>query len=269
MIRLTYTRIRKQGEPDWFDPNTDVRKLVPNVMLHAIDIVETIFEKEKKEYKDALYIQNCIRIFQLRVIEDTGSVTSQLKEFMEAVSKVDKGVFWLWCRLFLSGMACVYALFCRRDSATDKDMLNAMLDTMRVDSLSDMLSESTLTAIRNDLRASYLKLKDRVVGGGSVVCNETGEYIDNVRDIACKAIADAGSMSWSDLSKACDYVFSTSGIISDTEAISVALAYPSYAYPTMTVVMEKNESSDKAEEPEKTGEPGDVQVVGGSAQDSG
>ena len=256
MAKWTYTRIRKRGEPDWLDPNTDIRKLFPVVMLQAIDTIELSFPEDSQEYKDALYIQNCIHILQIRVLEDPASITDQVLMFMNAIQKVSPSVRVMWMRYVVFGLVTVYGLFCRRDSVTDKEALLNMRDYMTATMLEDVLSPNTMFKVKQEMWQRIATVQRSIDPDASVLCNETGEYIDNVKEIAAKAVGVVGGADWNSMAEACDTAFSTRSIKSDVEGIAVALAYPTYEQPTLTVSL--NESGTEDKEPAAEGEPGAV-----------
>ena len=238
--KFHYSRIRKRGEPDWLDPQTDIRKIIPQVMIDTFDNLETRFEG-KPEEAYFLQLHNYLRIFQIRILEDPTQLGAQLKEFFDAVNRVPVAIQHEWFRQAVYTLLSVYALFCRRDAATDDQSLHAMLEHTRLTALKNLLSPELYKEVRLELQSQVpLLVTSRTDDSAMVVCHETGEVLDNIKQIASRYVVCEGVNDWNGLAAACDRVFSTRSIKSENDAISVALAYPTYDYPTLTVEVTKN-----------------------------
>lgn len=246
----------------FFDPNSDVRIILPHAMRSALTFVLDSFEGTEHE-QDALYLDQCVRILEIRLEEDSTPMDAQLGEFLEAIGKVPQPIVDLWLGAVTRTMLFVYALFMRRDSATDKGALAAMLESSRLSLFRDSLSAGTLAQMKAELRDSVsLLVANRTREGGTVVCPETGEVMEHVKDIARQFIGATGDRSWNALADACDREFEASPDKKTREQlIALALAYPTYRHPCLEVKDEEdNGLADETGQAAGERGPGAVQV---------
>lgn len=242
--KLIFSRVRKRGEPDWLDPQTDIRKILPGVILNVLSGMEDQYEDRPAVLKDLLYVHNCFRIFQIRVVEDPEPIDKQVDEFVKALAKVDKDILKMIASDVVLALIGIYALFCRRDSVTDKESLHAMLEQARLIPFSRLLSRETHEAVKSEIEAKVpLLVQNKTNEDGIAVCMETGEVLDHIKDIACGFMAISGNQTWDELSAACDREFG-SRPMSDKEAIALALAFPTYERPTLMVEQQVEEDND-------------------------
>lgn len=247
MGKLHIARIRKHGDPNWFDPYTDIRKIIPQVMITVAMKMEDCYEG-KPEQQYVLYIHNCIKVFQIRILEDKMPLTQQISEFFKALVSVPAAILNEWQSQVVSAMMCVYALFCRRDAVTDGDAMHSMLEYTRLALLKDSLSAETWAMVEKDLRSrGSLLVSNNTTNTSSAVCQETGEVIDNLKQIACQFMLCSENRDWDYLAELFDKGFNDSREKTDTEAMALALACPTYKYPTLMVEMDEPDS--KAPEP--------------------
>lgn len=247
MTELHFSRYRKRGEPDWYDPMTDIRKMVPQVLSAVLAKLEDQYA-DRPELQDIQYLHNCIRVFQIKVLEDPAPLTALVKEFFEALNVVPREIRFMWFSQVVSALLCIYALFCRRDSAVDGAALHSMLETTRLALLEDTLSPELWEKVRRQLQTcTSLLVSSRTCDGDMVVCHETGDVIENVRDLV-KRYLGKYSGSWSEMATLCEQAFSApDGKRTDREQIALALAYPTYSQPTLTVI-QNNEPQGETEE---------------------
>lgn len=248
MPKLIFSRVRKRGEPDWLDPQTDIRRILPAVILNVLGGMEDKYGGRPDVLSDILYVHNCFRVFQIKIMEDPTPVDEQVDEFVKALAKVNKDVLCLIASDVVLAMLGIYSLFCRRDAVTDKESLHAMLEQARLIPYSRLLSPETHNAVRSELAAKVpLLVQNKTNEDGIAVCMETGEVLDHLKDIACGFMAISGNQTWEELSKACDKEFG-SRPMSDQVAIALALAFPTYERPTLMVEQEKEEQNGPATE---------------------
>lgn len=257
--KLHFVRVRKPGEPGFLDPQTDIRSIVPDVCEAALARLEDECEG-RPEAQEFDYLRQCFRVFRIRVLEDPAGVDAQVTEFLDAVDKVRADTRDAWFRRVVCALLCVYALFCRRDSAADRDTLEAMLDSTYATTLKELLPPDVHAVVMGHLRKRLAPLlrgtKPR--GSGAVVCAETGEEIDRVKDIAAAFIGASGADDWNSKAALCDAEFSTPGRKSDGQLVALALAYPNYRQLNLMVEVEKDGSDPKTEEPAAPEQPGAV-----------
>ena len=229
-------RSRKRGEPDWFDPQTDLRRVVPAAMMEAVDYFIDVYE-DKPEIREAFFhIRNCIEIFRIRLLEDKAHVSLQISEFFDALSGVPVLVRDIWLHGSFRILICVYGLFCRRDSIVDQDALKTMMEYGRLSSLKDLLSEETWAKVKKEIQTQVsLLVHNRTDKDGIAVCEETGQIIEGIQDIAARFINASGDQDWNSKAAACDEQFYTPDGKSDAVNIAMALAYPTYSNPTLDV----------------------------------
>lgn len=264
--KLHFMRIRKRGEPEWFDAQTDFRKLLPEVINMAIDAMEIRGEWNSG---DVRYLRDCFRVFRIRTLEDAARVSVQTDEFLSALSKLPDRMLNELRTLVLRAMLCVYALFCRRDSSADQDALQAMLSYSFVDALGDSLSAETRAAISRDVSSRHsLLVQNRVEADGRVVCLEDDKWCtDRAKDVARRLMSASGDRSWDALSHACDRMFEEGGR-SDMELMALALAFPSYRNPCLEVEIDGSPEGEGADAEGAGGAPS-VPVDGGTIPDGG
>lgn len=229
-----FTRVRRKGDSTYYDPQSDIRLIFPNVMQTAMSYV--LDKYQGTEYEQAsLHLYTCMRILQIRLEEDPLPMDAQLGEFLKAIGDVPKEVLSLWFGMVATSMTLVYALFMRRDAATDKQALASMLEYTRLSSYRDSLQPGTYEQMKKELRAASPLLVDNTTRDGVVVCPETGEVMERVKDIARMFICVTGDKSWNALADACDEAFNSTRPKTKEQAVALALAYPTYAHPCLSV----------------------------------
>lgn len=243
-----FTRVRRKGDSTYYDPQSDIRLIFPNVMQMSMSYV--LDKYQGTEYEQAsLHLYTCMRILQIRLEEDPLPMDAQLGEFLKAIGDVPKEVLNLWFGMVATSMTLVYALFMRRDAATDKQALASMLEYTRLSSYRDSLQQGTYEQMKKELQAASPLLVDNTTRDGLVVCPETGEELERVKDIARMFICVTGDKSWNALADACDEAFNSSRPKTKEQAVALALAYPTYSHPCLSVEDSGDDGSeDKADQ---------------------
>lgn len=237
--KLHISRIRKKGEPDWFDPQTDLRRVFPGIFMEAADALIDMHEDGGALYEDFLYIRACIEVLRIRILEDKTPVSQQIREFFDALSNVNREARDLWLGFTYAMLTCVYALFCRRDSTVDREQLQAMMEYGRLTALKDLLSDGTWEIVKKEIGSrTSLLVQNRTDRDAFAQCIESGEIIDHIQNIAARFINASGDTSWNGLAKACDDQFSTPSGKSVAESIALGLAYPTYRNPSLDLEMD-------------------------------
>ena len=230
---LHFSRVRRQGEALYFDPQTDIRLILPNVMQAAMERLLDEYA-DKPEEKALLHLSTCVRILQIRLEEDSLPMDAQLGEFMKAIEEVPAEIVNLWMGTVVRAMICAYALFMRRDAQSDSAALAAMLESTKLSLYRVSLQPGTYQKVREELGSSVPLLVQNKTRDGVVVCHETGEVMERVKDIARLCMGCTGDRSWNALADACDEQFNA-GKHTGKEQMALALAFPTYSHPCLTV----------------------------------
>lgn len=231
---LHFTRVRSKGDSTYFDPQTDIRAIFPTAAKLTLDILidATSNESLKKDYE---YLAKCYHIFQIRLAEDATDLALQVAEFESAISKVRTQALAVWRGSMLCLLNCLYALFTRRDVATDGKAIKGMLNTAMQATVLKKLPEKE----RELVYAAFEHVEEDAVTdpNGKVVCEEEEHVLENIKELAALFISHSGPGDWNSLSKACDSFFNSQDAneLTENQKIAVALAYPSYDLPYLTV----------------------------------
>lgn len=231
--KLHLVRVRCPGSQSWLDPELDIRTILPTVMSRTLDSLEETF-KGTPQLQDVLYLNSCLEVFNIRAVEDSEAFDVQLSEFVKAISKVDQKVRQQWLFTFALSLLCLQGLYCRRDCGADKRELRAMLDFTERSVLRSQLKPETWEAVRKELPPEPF-VQSNTTGEADVVCVETGDCLERVKDVARRYVKCYGNKSWNEMSRLCDEAFSTPDRKSREVEIALCLAYPSYENPTLQV----------------------------------
>ena len=253
--KLHFCRVRGKEDAAFFDPQTDIRKLLPNIMADTLDLMEQACE-DKESAKRVDNIRQCLYVFRLRLLEDPTPYAEQLKMFDTAIRRngnelVDR----FYAASGYMALAMV-GLFMRRDSRADETLLHEMLFAAETGVLLTCLTPELRVSVKACLQASpVLEVragvnlateKKTVTHNAIAVCPETGRLLQNLRGRARKYISTSGPSSWEELAAACDKEFSNpSRKLPADGAISVALAYPTYDAPNLEVCCDEEEAGEK------------------------
>lgn len=235
MAKFHVTRIRQAGG-EWYDPQTDIKRIIPDVLETVTSQMEEL-SSDNTEAKQLAYLHECLRIFLLRITEDTTPLDSQLSEFLEALSVCPAQLLHKWLLQVGSALLCVFGLFSRRDSAVDNKAYDAMMGYTQISLLKNLLPAGVWGEIKekagnNDSVLNPL-VQSRTVTGGEAFCFETQGILTNLKAIARRYMSCSGAPTWNELAEACDKAFMDGKQKSDMEQIALGLSYPTYKYPTM------------------------------------
>jgi len=231
--KLTFARVRGKGESAFYDPQSDIRKILPAVEKLVLLDLQTIYKDDPYLQEEFLYLQACYNVFMIRVVEDPSPIDNQIRDFTEAVLKVSPRALLLWNISMFSLLNSMYALFARRDAQVDGKAVQDMLSTSQLSDLCSVLSERTQTLVHNEYRRAGEIFTEQcriAVNGGYAFCEETKQVIDHIKENARYFISAKGCKDWKSLARACDEAYEAPGAEKRTDAqnISLALAYPSY-----------------------------------------
>lgn len=236
--KLHFTRARVKGEPDFFDPQTDFRRLLPAVSKMSVMALEDNADDDGIK-EDFRYLHNCFHIFCIRILEDPQPIDKQCDAFIAALAKCRKTSVDLWFRTIGTYFLLLYGLFCRRDAASDADSLLAMFEYSRLALYQSALKPATYAAMQEDLRAAGIlkPVENKTTDDAVIACSELPEKtIKHCKQLARMYLSASGDTSWEALAAACDKGFSTSGGNSDDmKKIVLGLAYPDYNTPFLSL----------------------------------
>ena len=236
--KLHFTRVRSKGDSTFYDPQSDIRAIYPTAAKVTLDVLLEVTKDEARK-KDYEYLAKCYHIFQIRLMEDPTHVMLQVAEFESAIRKVQPRTLAIWQQMMLCLLNCLYALFTRRDVHTDGKAIKGMLTIAAEASMLQQLPKDKQEAIYHAFCDAGLVPEEEAVidPNGKVVCEETEQVLENVKELAGIFISHSGPGDWNSLSSACDAFFSKpeTADIPDSQQIAIALAYPSYENPYLTV----------------------------------
>lgn len=272
-LTLHYCRYRKKGEPDWYEPQADIRKIFPGVMLAALTAMEDQVHGDGVKLAQLERLHELVRVFQIHLLEDPASLATQLGAFFEATNEVPAHVITVWIKQVFSIMVCIYGFLCRRDAETDSRELRRMIEASRLLPLKNVLTSGTWERVENELKllgVSVSLLDSRTTTDEDYVeCLETGEVFNNVKKTAREYLGRTTGDDWSVLAQLCDQALSTLDIKSRETEIALSLAYPTYK-PNALMATETIDGSERqATDPEVSAEPCAVQMDSRSQQDRG
>lgn len=232
--KLHFTRVRSKGDSSYFDPQTDIRAIFPTAAKLTFDILIDVTKDEaiKRDYE---YLAKCYHIFQIRLAEDPSDLALQVADFESAISKARPQSLAIWRESMLCLFNCLYALFTRRDVATDGKAIKRMLNTAMQATILQKLPKKEQELIY----AAFEHVDEDAVTdpNGKVVCEEEARVLENIKELAALFISHSGPGDWNSLSKACDSFYNSkeANELTEEQKIAVALAYPSYDLPYLTV----------------------------------
>jgi hypothetical protein len=89
--------------------------------------------------------------------------------------------------------------------------------------------------MKADLRSASSLLVENRTRDGVVVCPEDGVVMERVKDIARMFIGARPDATWNEIADACDEQFNSMRPKTREQEIALALAYPTYAHPCLSV----------------------------------
>lgn len=246
VTKLHFTRIKSRGESGFYDPQSDIRVVLPTAVKMTQDLLMQVSPdmETKQEYS---YLAKCYAIYQIRLMEDSTDLVTQVAEFERAIDKVHPQIRAVWYETLFTLMNAVYGLFARRDAKTDGQEIRGMLNTAQQAALVSAVKPEQAAEIIEQFRSKGMLYAEKptIDTNGYAVCVETEEVIKNIKQLAQIFINHSGSDQWNDLAAACDACFEdpNTAKLEDKTQVAIALAYPSYEHPTLEVETEDVEPS--------------------------
>lgn len=251
--KLHFTRIKSRGDSSFYDPQSDIRVVLPTMVKMTQDLLMQ-FVTDPDVKKEFSYLAKCYAIYQIRLVEDSTDMLTQVREFEDAMNKVRPFVRAVWYETMFTLMNAVYGLFTRRDAKTDGSDIRGMLNTAQQAAVLSALTPEQAADVTETLRkrGELYEESPKLDADGYAVCVETLEVIKHIKQLAHVFTDHEGSDDWDSLAAACDACFGTpdTAKLDDKTQIAIALAYPSYEHPTLEVEADNAESTrqdDKAE----------------------
>ena len=240
--KLHFTRVRSKGDSSFYDPQSDIRVILPTVAKMTLDVLMQVNTDDwlKKEFS---YLAKCYAIYQIRLAEDSTNMVQQVAEFENAVQKASPRAKMLWMHAMFALLNAVYGLFTRRDAKTDGAAIRGMLNTAQQAAVLSLVTPEQAKDIINKFRerGELYEESPSIDINGVAVCIENDEVVKNIKQLAHVFIDHTGSDDWNELSKACDAYFLSADAdkLDNQSAVAVALAYPSYEKPYLEAVADK------------------------------
>lgn len=245
--KLHFIRLREKGDDSFYDPASDFRTLLPNMVRLVTDQLAAVYEQLDDEiYNGLVYLSACCDVFRIKVSEDATPVADSVAEFVQAIQKVKPEIRFLWYRGLMTMCMATWALFTRRDTKADRVALSNLLNNATVDTFLSVLPEETVKQIRKvyEERGILVRMQEVISPKSIIKVAETDELItDHVKELARQIIKAGPNSNWNSLAEACDKAFNELADVSDVQAdskkIALALAYPTYDNPTLMVEQNK------------------------------
>ena len=227
-------RLRAHGSDQYYEPSADIRRVLANIMVAVADRMEAEYAAagDLAQGSDAEYIAGCVRVFEIRVIEDPTGLDELVTGFMEALSKADPKVQSEYMVRLVTALMLSYALFMRRDAVADRSTLMDIIDRAAQHQLLTRLSPETAEAVRRELQLSDGYLEATGLSSMSpVFCPEdSGMCLDRARQLAAEVVNAPRSASWDEMARLCDEELQAHyAERSKEERAALALAYPTYS----------------------------------------
>ena len=236
--KLHILRIREKGDDSFYDPQADIRGILPNVV--SIALAHFWDKASEEERKDIDYLLACFRIFQIRLLEDRTPLTEQLKLFDEAVKKVNPVRLMRIRDALVNTTLTIYALLMRRDQPMRGRDFNKMVNDTSLLQLKKKLSPEHYKQVCEWLKEEEDPDDSQPLSDNSMAwCEETGETYNRLRQLACKLLNVSGTESWDEIAELCDKQFDATGL-GNAESIALALAYPTYKNLALTAELEED-----------------------------
>lgn len=226
-------RFRAPGAEQHYEPAADLRQVLANIMVAVADRMEAEYADsgDDEARRDAEYIAGCVRVFEIRVVEDPTGIDELVTGFLEALSKASQPVQSEFMVRLVSSLVMSYALFMRRDAVADRSTLMDIVDRAAQHQLLARLSPETAEAVRRELELSdgYLKAT-RLCSMSPVFCVEDRSLCMNrARQLAAEIVNAPMRATWDELARLCDEELAASySTRSPEERAALALAYPTY-----------------------------------------
>lgn len=197
-MAFLFTRVRATGTEVYVDPDGDIRKVVPAVLLEATDLCGAPEEV-------ATAMKDIVRIFNIRTAEDPKPMLEQLPEFFKAMAQFPEyqGKYMM---TVITELLLVYGLFIRRDP-DEAQALRKAVAAVRASKSNEQLAEV-------------------VEENAAIIDMDSGERIEHIKELACQYMHNPIHPTWEAMSEQCDLIIEHVNEIKHKAA--VALAYPNY-----------------------------------------
>ena len=236
--KLHVFRVRTRGEADFYDPQTDVRKLLPYIGLMVVEDLRKAYEGDQEAQYDLSYLWNCINVFRIRVSEDTTPLTEQMLRFVEAIRQVNPEIMAKFTTSVFIMLTVVYAVYQRRDIMIDGPGQAQMLATARLADFMSLVPSDVAAQIHLQLGKNEV-FKEKIVSvdpRSTAQVSKDGKIVEtwnNLKERARLFIQAEGDLSWEGIAEACDQAFLALAPKLDNQTkAALCLAYPDYKFPT-------------------------------------
>lgn len=253
--KLHIFRVRTRGEADFYDPQTDVRKLLPYISLMVVDDMKVAYKDDVLAQYDISYLWNCLNVFRIRVSEDPTPLAEQMLKFVEAINQVRPEILCRFTISVFTMFTVVYALYQRRDIQIDGPGQAQMLATARLADFMGMLPQECAEKLYGCVKANpafkeaFVSVDPtsnaEVAKNGKVV-----EVFHNLKERARLYLSADGDQSWEALAEACDQCFQALPEDAPVQTkAALCLAYPDYRFPTQCEFDETDEDNASRQDP--------------------
>ena len=246
--KLHVFRVRARGEADFYDPQTDIRKLLPYIGIMTIEDLKVAYKDDPMAQFDLSYLWNCLNVFRIRVSEDPTPLVEQMDRFIQAISQVNPVILNKFAVGVLVMQFVVYAVYQRRDIQIDGPGQANMLATARLADFMQLLEPAFAEYLKTTAKGSPM-FREAIVSvdpTSSAEVRKDAELVKtfhNLKERARMFLPADGDKSWEALAEACDQAFDVLGDkLTVQDKAALCLAYPDYKYPTQC---EFDEDDDK------------------------
>ena len=236
--KLHVFRVRARGESDFYDPQTDVRKLLPYIGLMVIEDLRKAYGENPEAQYALSYLWNCVNVFRIRVSEDPTPLNDQMLRFIEAISQVPEEILHKFTTSIFIMLTVVYAVYQRRDIMIDGPGQAQMLATARLADFMALMPSDVRALIHLHLGKDPM-FKEQIV---SVDPRSTAKVVKDGKEVATWTnlkerarlfIQAEGDTSWEGIAEACDQAFTAlAPELTNKEKAALCLAYPDYKFTT-------------------------------------
>ena len=253
--KLHIFRVRARGEADFYDPQTDIRKLLPYIGLMVIDDMKVAYKDDPMAQYSISYLWNCLNVFRIRISEDNTPLAEQMLRFVEAINQVPQNIFSRFTTSVFVMLTTVYALYQRRDIQIDGPGQAQMLATARLADFMSMLPQECAEKLHSCVKANpaFQEKFVSVDQTSNAEVAKDGKVVDmftNLKERARLFLPADGDQSWEALAEACDQCFQMLPADAPVQTkAALCLAYPDYKYPTQCEFDEATENYPERQDP--------------------
>lgn len=246
--KLHIFRVRARGEADFYDPQTDIRKLLPYIGIMVIEDLKVVYKDDARAQFDLSYLWNCLNVFRIRVSEDNTPLTEQMLRFVEAINQVNPEILHQFTTSVFVMFTVVYAVYQRRDIQIDGPGQAQMLATARLADFMELLPPEFAEKLHKYVQSNPM-FKEQIKSvdpRSSAQVAKDGKVVDvfhNLKERARLFLPADGDQSWEALAEACDQCFQMLPEDAPVQTkAALCLAYPDYKYPTQCEFDEATEN---------------------------